>query len=905
MQKGGNDPDISYTTEAYRRSAEEVLAHWDVDCEEGLSTQEAETRRKRYGPNRLSTARRKSNWHILLSQFKSLVVILLLVAACTAAAFGQIIEAVAIGSALIINAAVGFGTEYAATRSMDALRRIGQIVARVRRAGKHKSLRAEMLVPGDIVLLREGDVVPADLRLLSVENLQCDESALTGESQPVNKTADRLPDAEAPLAERASMAFKATAVTRGAGEGVVVRSGTSTEIGRISELVEAASDQSAPLERRLERLGHRLIFLVIALGAAVAALGILAGKELFLMIETAIVLAIAAVPEGLPVVSTLSLGRGMWRMARRNALVKRLSAVETLGATTVILTDKTGTLTENHMVLRRLALGAGDVELSRKAQEFRAVDQSLDPTERPDFIAALRAGVLCNNAETQDGHTSGDPMEVALLEAGAIGDLHRDELLDRFSEEREVSFDAETKMMATYHRVENGYLVAVKGAPEAVLDAATRVRCGDEERDLDERAHGAWQERNEALAAGGLRVLAVAEKAVEEKTADPYEDLTLLGLIGLYDPPRATVADAIRACRDAGIRVVMVTGDQAATALNVGREVAIVDREEAESEEAYVVEGTDISSKDAERIKRVAIFARVSPEDKLTLVEAFQQAGEIVGMTGDGVNDAPALKKADIGIAMGKRGTDVARDASDIVLKDDAFETIVMAIRQGRTIFVNIRAFVVFLLSGNLGQIIAISFAALAGAPLPLLPLQILFLNLLLDVFPALALGLGEDEPAIMRRPPRDPNEPILTRNHWLAIGGFGVLIGASVLGVFAVALVLLEMEPAAAVTVSFLTYAFARLWHLFNMRSLDSHLLDNSVTRSRYVWAAIGLCLMLIFLSLFVPAAASLLHLSALTGQQWLVVLVGSALPFIVGQISIEVVQRWQRRARPAPAAA
>lgn len=896
------DPEHPNDNNAYRRSAEEVLDHQGVEPEQGLSNEEAEKRRERFGPNRLRTARRKSVWSILLNQFKSLVVLLLLAAAGTAAAFGQIIEAIAIAAALVINAAVGFGTEFAARRSMDALRRMGQIVARVRRDGGMQDLHAEKLVPGDIVALQEGEVVPADLRLVAVENLQCNEAALTGESEPVSKTLDPLEAEEVPLAERVNMAFKGTAVTRGAGEGVVVGTGTSTEIGRISELVEEADEDAAPLERRLERLGHRLIFLVLAIGVAVAISGILAGKELFIMIETAIVLAIAAVPEGLPVVATLSLGRGMWRMAQRNALVKKLSAVETLGATTVILTDKTGTLTENRMVLRRLALDAGDVELSQKEREFQQDSEPFDPTEREDAMAALRAAVLCSNAELgqDEAEANGDPMEIALLDGGALAGLDRGDLLEELPEEREESFDPETKMMATYHRRNGDYLVAVKGAPEAVLEAATKVRCGDADEDLDEQARDAWQDRNKSLAEAGLRVLAVAEKTVRDESAAPYENLTLLGLVGLYDPPRESVADAIGACRDAGIRVVMVTGDQPATAVNVGREVGILDGDDAE-----VVVGVDLAREDARSVRKSAVFARVSPEDKLALVEAFQQAGEIVGMTGDGVNDAPALQKADIGIAMGKRGTDVAQDAGDIVLKDDAFETIVMAVRQGRTIFSNIRKFVVFLLSGNLGQVIAVSLAALAGAPLPLLPLQILFLNMVLDVFPALALGLGGDESVVMQRRPRDPEEPILTRDHWLAIGGFGVLIGAAVLAAFAVAILVLDMDVADAVTVSFLTYAFARLWHLFNMRSLDSDVLDNNVVRSPYVWGAIGLCLVLIFAALFVPALASLLHLSPPTGQQWSLVLAGSLAPLIVGQVGIAAFQRLQRGKRDAEAAA
>ncbi|MCX4186652.1 cation-translocating P-type ATPase [Methylophaga sp. OBS4] len=875
------------TDQSFLQGIEEVLDHWAVDPEQGLSQKESDKRRAQFGPNRLEASWRKSAWRILLDQFRSLVIILLVVASAMAAAFGEFIEAIAIAVALLINGAIGFGTEYTATRSMDALRRLGRTTARVRRDGKEQELPAGQLVPGDVVLLGEGMVVPADLRLASVENLQCNEAALTGESEPVSKTTEALEDRDAPLSDRVNMAFKGTAVTRGTAEGVVVCTGQDTEIGRIAAMVEGADKDAAPLERRLENLGKRLIYLVIIVGLVVAASGIIAGQEVGLMIETAIVLAIAAVPEGLPVVATLSLGRGMWRMARRGALVKRLSAVETLGATTVIITDKTGTLTENRMVLSRIALAGGDIHVSDQDDSFLADDSPVDPEERPDLKAALRTMVLCNNSERGENEEegSGDPMEIALLNAGALAGLDRKELLETWPEEREVSFDPDTKMMATIHRDGSDYLAAVKGAPEAVLASATRYRNCDSDEGLDDDARDQWQQRNEALAADGLRVLALAEKSMTDVDSKAYEELVMLGLAGLYDPPRVAVADAIRACREAGIRIVMATGDHAATGLNVAREVGMVDQEKD------VLEGVDLDPEDIERIRETEIFARVNPEQKLTLVEAFQKSGEIVGMTGDGVNDAPALKKADIGIAMGKRGTEVAREASDIVLHDDAFETIVMAVRQGRTIFDNIRKFIIFLLSGNLGQILLVSGAVLAGWPLPLLPLQILFLNMLLDVFPALALGVSDDEAVVMQRQPRAPSEPVLTRSGWLAILGFGATMGASVLATFAIARSVFDMDYEGAVTVAFLTYGMARLWHVFNMRSPESHWLHNNVVTSRLIWGAIVICIILLLTALYFPPLSGLLGLVPLTStSHWLLVLAGSLVPLLIGQIAIQV---------------
>ena len=892
MSEQGKGPD----TPAYALPPADVLSAFDVAAESGLTDAEAETRIERYGPNRLRESEQKSWQKILYEQFTSLVVILLLVAAITAAAFGQIVEAIAIAAALVINAAIGFVTELKALQSMEALRRIGQVNALVRRDGETREIPADALVPGDIVVLTEGEVVPADLRMLTTENLQCNESALTGESVPVDKVTDRLDADDPPLAERANMAFSGTSVARGAAEGVVVATGMDTEIGRISELVEGAGEDATPLERRLERLGQKLIYVVIAVGVIVAGAGILAGKDLFLMIETAIVLAIAAVPEGLPIVSTVALGRGMWRMARRNALVKKLSAVETLGATTVIFTDKTGTLTENSMVMRRVALPAGDIDVVREGGDitFMAGGQAVSLNDRADLRAALRVGALCGNVERAetDARWSGDPTEVALVAAADEAGLDSQELSRELPEEREESFDTATKMMATFHATDGGYLVLVKGAPEAVLGACARVGEQDGETTaMDDEVREHWLQRNQDMAGDGLRVLAVAEKTAADAAEDPYDGLTLLGLAGLYDPPRETIPEAIAACRHAGIGVVMVTGDQPATAANIAHAIGIV-----EDGKPAVLRGRDLGDVgDAggdrrDEILHTSVFARVSPEQKLDLVSVYQEAGAIAGMTGDGVNDAPALKKADIGIAMGQRGTEVARETSDIVLKDDAFETIVMAIEQGRSIFDNIRKFIVFLLSGNLGQIIAITAAALINAPLPLLPLQILFLNLLLDVFPALAIGVGKGDASVMDRPPRDPKEPILTRRHWLAVTGFGAVIAASVLGAFAYALVVMGVDEREAVTISFLTYAFARLWHAFNMRSVGTNIVNNDITRNPFVWGALAVCGGLLLAATYVPFMASLLHITIPSPQGWIVVAVGSLAPVIVGQVALFV---------------
>ncbi len=884
----------------------ETLDALDVSTDTGLSPQEVESRRERYGPNRLREAETRSAWEILVAQFKSLIVGLLAVAAVLAFVFGDLVEGLAIVAVLLINAAIGFVTEYRAVQAMEALQEMGNVESKVRRGGDVERVVAEQLVPGDVVLVSGGDVVTADLRLVEASKLQANESALTGESVPVSKQIEPL-DEETTLAERSNMLFKGTAVTRGSGEGVVVATGMETELGGISSLVEEAEEEVTPLEQRLDKLGRRLIWVTLALAALVALSGIIAGKDLVLMIETAIALAVASIPEGLPIVATVALARGMMRMAERNALINRLSAVETLGETNVILTDKTGTLTENRMTITEYEFPTGELEVTGRGLEtegeFLRGDEPVQPGEEDGILReALRVGVLCNNAslqspETGDGDWSavGEPMEVALLVAGAKADLHRDELLERMPEAREVAFDPDVKMMATLHEQDGGYYVAVKGSAEAVLDASTSMVTGENGAEpLGEAAREHWRSENEAMGAEGLRILALAKKHVDDPDAPPYEDLTFIGLVGFEDPPRQEVRNSIEACHEAGIKVVMLTGDQPVTARSVAAAVGLVEDDDVEAVHGRDLRELDaLSDEEREDLRETLIFARVSPSQKLDLIQLYQDAGYVVAMTGDGVNDAPALKKADIGVAMGQRGTQVAREAADMVLKDDAFSSIVAAVGQGRVIFDNIRNFVLYLLSCNLSEVLIVAIASLVNAPLPIRPLQILFLNLVTDVFPALALGVGEGDPLVMKRPPRDPEEEILTRRHWAAIGGYGLLITFAVLGLFALLLWQLGVGQERAVTMAFLTLALAQLWHVFNMRDSDSGVLDNDVVRNPYVWGAVALCVGLLLLAVYVPFLANVLDLVPLSLQSWGYVLVASLLPLVLGQLlkSLDVI--------------
>jgi len=540
--------------------------------------------------------------------------------------------------------------------------------------------------------------------------------------------------------------------------------------------------------------------------------------------------------------------------------------------------------------------------------EFSSDGQPLDAKNEPLLRRLLEVAVLCNNAslsgEGDSGRSSaqavGDPMEVALLVAGAKADLWREEVRERKPELREVAFDPQVKMMATFHRSdEEAVEVAVKGAPDAVLEHCTTVAAREADgsirrRTLEASQRRRWLEENQRLAEEGFRVLALAGKRTDSAGEQPYDDLTFLGLAGLYDPPREEVRRAVDTCQAAGIRVIMVTGDQAITARKVGLAVGLIDREaEPTLPGSELPDPENLSPEQEERILQTAVFTRVSPEQKLRLIAAHKAAGSIVAMTGDGVNDAPALRKADIGIAMGKRGQQVAKEAADVILQDDALGTIVTAVEHGRNIFNNIRKFVLYLLSGNVGEILIVAAASLLGAPLPLLPLQILYLNAINDAFPALALGLGEAEEGIMDRPPRDPQEPILTRRHWLAMGAYGALIAAAVLGAFFLALAVLGYSRTQAVTVSFLSLALSRLWHVFNMRDRDTGIFRNQVVRNPYVWGALALCVVLILMAVFVPGLSGVLGLTILPPAGWIVVLAASLVPLLAGQAVIELAKR------------
>jgi Ca2+-transporting ATPase len=878
--------DVSDDKSFHAMTAEEVLSHLNVNLDQGLSDEEVRKRQEQYGQNELEAETTPSPFRILLNQFKSIVILILVVAAVVALATARWPEGLALVAVTVINTAIGFFTEYKAIRSMEALRQLGQQMTNVRRQGKEQEIAASEVVPGDIVILRTDDLVPADLRLQGEAGARVNEAALTGESVPVNKSPEPV-DAGEPLHARTSMLYKGTSIEEGEVEAVVTATGLSSELGRISQLTAGAEKKAPPLQKRLDQLGRKLAWIVVAIAVIVGAAGLAAGRETVIMIETAIALGVAAIPEGLPIVATIALARGMWLMARNNALVNRLTAVETLGATSVIFTDKTGTLTENKMEVRELVTPLESASIN---EESKDQEKNGSISEDSSLMRLLKIGVLCSNAKPDDeGGYSGDPTEIALLEAANLKGVKRRKLLEELPEEREVPFDSKAMMMATFHSMKNQggnqgqYYIAVKGAPDAVLPACDRILTDSVAAQLSDEQRNEWTGKADELAGQGLRLLTFADKEVPDIEVEPYEKLCFIGLVAMEDPPRTDVRKAIHQCQEAGIRVVMVTGDRADTGSAIGKQVGLntdqktfLGRELTETEE--------LSDEKLSKIQSASVFARVTPEQKFNLVKSYQETGRIIAMTGDGVNDAPALKQADIGIAMGQRGTDAAKQVADMVLRDDNFSTIVSAIREGRIIFANIRKSVIFMLCTNIAEVLVVTLASLTQVPIPLRPLQILYLNVLTDVFPALALGLGPGSADVMKRPPRKAGESALTRHHWRSIAGWSVVIGANVLGALAIALYYLGFDEQRAVTISFLTLGFAKLWFVFNLRDRGTKVWRNDVLSNKWMWGAWGLCLLLLFATVYWNLLSGLLQTSSPGFEGWLVIVLLSLVPAVLG---------------------
>ncbi|MGB4712324.1 MAG: cation-transporting P-type ATPase [Fuerstiella sp.] len=915
-QSSGEDHPQAALSEWHALSVDQAVQRLQTDVSQGLTAAEASRRLSKHGSNTLAQARQRSTLRILVSQFLSLIVALLLAATAIAFAMGDNIEAVAILVVIVINAAIGFLTEWKAQQALTALQKQSVSVAQVIRGGTAREIPAAELVPGDLVVLAAGGRVPADGRIVESVRLQIEESALTGESNAVTKSADAISNGDAALADRLNMAFLGTTITDGRGKLIISATGAKTEVGKIGLLIDDVIDRATPLEEKLAGISRLLVVIILALCGIIVFAGWLRGlTDFWHMLEIGVSLAIAAVPEGLPAVATMTLALGMQRMARQRALVRRLPAVETLGSTTVICTDKTGTLTKNEMTVSVYVLNQHRVDVTGTGYAtvgtFQEGPKSVDANTDKQLQMALRIGMLCNDAEVErvDDHDTvlGDPTEAAMIVVAEKAGMSRDSLMAEFPRIAEVPFDSSSKRMVTIHRSSKGPAIAfVKGAPGTVLAAANLQMQGAQTTPLTDDDRNGWVQTNNDLAGSALRVLGLAFRELPENYTDADFDryFTFVGLVGMTDPLRDEAKAAIATCREAGIRTVMITGDQQVTAAEIARQLGL-DRDR-EGRTLKTVHGRELSDLDADGWKHIvadaAVFARVSPEHKLRIVEALQELGHVVAMTGDGVNDAPALKQADIGIAMGINGTEVAKENADMVITDDDFTSIVGAVQQGRIIYGNILRFLHYLLSCNLSEILTVFIAMMIGWPLPLVALQILWLNLVTDVFPAFALALEPSAPDVMTRPPRDPQESLLTLRFIGLIVWQGVLLTAVTLFAFAVGMHWHGTSGdglRAATTMAFMTLALSQVFHAFNARSQNRSAFTDRLFTNGWLWAAVALCLALQAAAVYLPLLQRVLHTAPPTLADWAVIAGCSLLPVAVVEL-VKLVRRFGGR-KPA----
>ncbi len=867
MKKGARIPHAAPVPERWHRMSHvQALERLGADGSGGLASPEALARLARHGANELATAPGRSPWLMLAGQFTDFMILVLLAAALVAGWVGEPQDSIAIVVIVVLNAAIGFAQEYRAERTMAALRRLAAPQARVLRDGKPVDVDTSQLVPGDVVLLEAGNVVPADLRLIESAQLRIQEAALTGESMPVDKKIAAIESDDASLGDRTNMAYKGTIVVHGRGRGVVAATGMATELGRIADLLRSATAGQTPLQRRLAQFGRRLAIAALAICAIVFLAGLARGEPPVLMFLTAVSLAVAAIPEALPAIVTVALAIGAGKMAAQRALVRRLPAVESLGSVTVICSDKTGTLTQNRMGVETLWVGGVRMEpgAAPGGEPWRRLHEAL---------------ALSHDATAgADGAASGDPTEVALLEAARAAGFDKATLEKRLPREHEFPFDSERKRMTTVHRDGEDRLAITKGAPESVIARCALVALAGGDAPLDPAPLLAEAER---LAAKGLRVLAFASRrwprSLQDAPADEAErDLVFLGLAGLADPPREEAAAAVAECLAAGIRPVMITGDHPATARAIARRLGILGEGDTVMDGAHLAR---LSRAELAAVAgRTAVYARVSPEQKIRIVEALQSRGEIVAMTGDGVNDAPALKQADVGVAMGRSGTDVAREASHLVLLDDNFATIVAAVREGRRIYDNIRKFIRYAMTGNLGEILTIFLAPFLGMPIPLMPIHILWINLVTDGLPGLALAMEAGERDLMRRPPRPPAESVFARGMAWQMAWTGLLMGGLCIGTQAWGIRAgLEHWQ----TMVFTVLSLSQLGLALAVRSARDSLLAIGAFGNRALVAALVLTLGLQLAVIYVPALNAVFHTQPLSAAELALCLALSSVVF------------------------
>lgn len=875
----------------------------------GLTSEEAKNRLQRYGPNELKAKQPPRAWELLAQQFKEFLVLILIAAAVVSGLLGEWIDAGAIILIVMINAILGVVQEVRANKALEALQKMAAPTAKVIRDGQSLEIAGRELVPGDIVLLEAGDYIPADIRLSESINLKIEEAAITGESVPAEKNAATVFTGEVPLGDRENTAYMGTVVTYGRGQGIVVATGMNTEIGLIAKMLDSYQIEETPLQKKLNSLGKFLGIGVLVICGIVFLTGILRGENPLGMFLTAVSLAVAAIPEGLPAIVTIVLALGMQKMVTKNAIVKKLHAVETLGSTTVICSDKTGTLTQNKMMVVRLYTNHTLTVLDGKGYQpsgnFITNGEKIDPNNNYNLSFLLKAGVLCNDSKLEKSNTAneseehwkiiGDSTEGALTVAGAKCGLYRQELNIHFPRKQEIPFDSERKMMTTFNaKAETGgYYAFTKGAPDIMLSLSTKILDNGVVRELTKDDHIKIQKANSDLANQALRVLSFAYKEYEQLpinlTAEEIEkDLIFIGLMGMIDPARPEAAEAIKLCKKAGIRPIMITGDYKDTAVAIAKDLSLIQNS------SRVLEGTELDkisdSELIDKVEQIDVYARVSPEHKMRIIEALKKRNHIVAMTGDGVNDAPALKRADIGVAMGITGTDVAKETAEMILADDNFASIVAAVKEGRVIFSNIRKFVFFLLSCNIGEVLIIFVSILMNLPIPLIPIQLLWINLLTDAFPALALGMEKEEPDVMDLPPRNPSAPILDRRMTLGIIIQSVVLTVATLGAYTYGLRNYGSSGEglkSARTIAFLTLTIAELLRAYSNRSEKFSTFKIGFFSNKFMNLGAGLSFLLIIVTVIVPPLRTIFATLPLDLKEIEIIICFALLPFIIAEIS------------------
>lgn len=898
--------------EFYQKEINEILKDLESDKEIGLSEEVAGLRLKEYGPNELKEEAKKSFLSKVIGQFSDFLILILIGAALVSLFVGETKDAIVIMSIVIVNALLGIYQEGRAEKALEALKKMSSPNANVIRGGKSVEIKASLLVPGDLVVLEAGDIIPADLRLIESSNLKVEEASLTGESVPVEKDASFITKDEVALGDRINMAYMSTIVTYGRGLGLVTSTASKSEIGKIASMIQSIEEESTPLQKKLNQLGKILGIATIVISIAVFVIGMIQGREILEMFMIAISLAVAAIPEGLPAIVTIVLAIGMNKMVERNAIVKRLLAVETLGSTSVICTDKTGTLTQNEMTVVSLYINNKVIDVSGRGYspqgDFKLGEEVLDVEKVKGLNLMLTMVALVNDAKLEETDSQykiiGDPTEGALVTLAAKAGFTTKDLNIKYPRVKEIPFDSSRKMMTTFHKSSSlAEIVSVtKGAPDIIINRCNKILLDGDIVDFDEDLKKQVKDQNIEFSKKALRVLAVSYKEYKSLPKDPdsetnEQDMIFVGLTGMIDPLRPEAKKAIALCKKAGINTIMITGDYKETAYAIAKDLGLAD------DESQAMMGNNIDSMSDEDLREVVkntkVFARVSPEHKVRIVTALRDNGDVAAMTGDGVNDAMAIKKADIGISMGITGTDVAKNTADMILTDDNFASIVAAVEEGRIIFSNIKKFVYFLLSCNIGEILLVFTSILLNLPVPLLPIQLLWLNLVTDSFPALALGVEKGEPDIMDRPPRDPKEAILDKRMLLGVSVQSIAVGGASLAAYLFALNLYGVANIVeARTIVFATLIISELLRAYSSRSQRFTLWKIGIFSNKtMLWATTGAFILLLAV-IYIPFMNTVFYTFPLGLIDWEIVLSFAFIPLVVGELTKVILAKIDKKA-------